>query len=802
MSADRVAQKTDPFETADGQKAIDGLLRAAAVCARPESNLGECLRALLDAAIAISAADKGNIQLLDESDGALKISVQRGFDRPFLDFFAIVHADGVSACGAALGVGSRISVEDVTTSEIFAGGPSLQILLEAGVRAVQSTPLIASDGAVLGMISTHRARPGPFDAAVTARLDLLARLAADYLMKRRADQELRRSQAWLKGQKEAFQASMNGASLSGSLEILVRSAVEHAGNDSRASFFLLRADRSAIRHVAGMTPEYGRVVGDFPVGPAAIGCGLAAYTGKPVICPDVLLDPAWAPYLWLARQFDYRATWSFPVKSDRGEVVGTFCVYCRHPREITPHDIEVATALTNAAGVILARHAATAQRDKAEAIVESHAADLRDMFDAAAVGMTRCSGETMTYLDCNETYASIAGRPRHQIVGHTIEEVMGHEAMELIRPYVEWALRGERVQYEIELPWSAAGPKWIEVNYTPRPAGKEGRVAEWMGTIIDISGRKRAESQLRRHHEELEGALARRTNEVQLAERALARTDRMAAVGTMAAGMAHDIKNILMPLSARVDIVLADSELEGEARTDLAVVVALIDHLREMARNLELFSRDPEQEGSEGTTDLAAWWSRVKGLIESSLEPGKRHAQRWIRINPELPDGLPSLAIAPHRLTQAVLNLVHNARDAIVAAAPGGSGVGDHRGCITVRAEPGPAPAFVSLSVIDDGCGMDVETAHRSVEPFFTTKSRPGASGSSGSGLGLWLARAICDRSGGRLEIESESGKGTTVTLQIPVAGSSPGTTGIGPVRPELTEARGLGSTSPQTSTD
>jgi signal transduction histidine kinase len=149
-----------------------------------------------------------------------------------------------------------------------------------------------------------------------------------------------------------------------------------------------------------------------------------------------------------------------------------------------------------------------------------------------------------------------------------------------------------------------------------------------------------------------------------------------------------------------------------------------------------------------------------------------------------------------------VLNLVHNARDAIVAAGPGSSGMGHHRGCITVRAEPGPAPAFVSLSVIDDGCGMDVETAHRSVEPFFTTKSRPGASGSSGSGLGLWLARAICDRAGGRLEIESESGKGTTITLRIPVAASSPGATGTGLVRPEVSEARGLGSTSPQTSTD
>src|SRR5262249_51605979 len=96
---------------------------------------------------------------------------------------------------------------------------------------------------------------------------------------------------------------------------------------------------------------FGFLGDGFPAGADAIGCGLAAYIRKPVICPDVLLDPSWVPYLWLARRFDYRATWSFPVPNEDGKVVGTFCVYCRQSRDMTPHDLEVATALTHAAAV-------------------------------------------------------------------------------------------------------------------------------------------------------------------------------------------------------------------------------------------------------------------------------------------------------------------------------------------------------------------------------------------------------------------------------------------------------------------
>lgn len=143
------------------------------------------LAEMLDAAIELSHADMGNIQLLEH--GVLKIVAQRGFEAPFLEFFGSVH-DGMAACGAALQRGERIIVEDVSTSEIFQGTLALPVMLEANARAVQSTPLISRSGDIIGMFSTHFKTPHRPTEHELRMLDVLARQAADLL-------ELRQSEA-------------------------------------------------------------------------------------------------------------------------------------------------------------------------------------------------------------------------------------------------------------------------------------------------------------------------------------------------------------------------------------------------------------------------------------------------------------------------------------------------------------------------------------------------------------------------------------------------------------------------------
>ena len=143
----------------------------------------ELLGEILDAGIEITAADMGDIQLLDDA-GRLSIAAHRGFDAPI--FLGELH-DGIDR-GSALQRGERVIVEDVVSSPIFAGTPALDALLAVKARAVQSTPLVSRSGKVLGVFSTHYRRPCRPSARELQLLDLLARQAADLIERKRAEE--------------------------------------------------------------------------------------------------------------------------------------------------------------------------------------------------------------------------------------------------------------------------------------------------------------------------------------------------------------------------------------------------------------------------------------------------------------------------------------------------------------------------------------------------------------------------------------------------------------------------------------
>ena len=139
----------------------------------------EVLEAALEAAIDVTGADMGNVQLAS-ADG-LRIVAQRGFDAPFLQYFALVTAETASACGKALRLGQRVVVTDVASDQIFAGTPAAEVMEAAGARAVQSTPLVAASGWIAGMLSTHFTDPGAPSEEALARVDQIARRTAAWL---------------------------------------------------------------------------------------------------------------------------------------------------------------------------------------------------------------------------------------------------------------------------------------------------------------------------------------------------------------------------------------------------------------------------------------------------------------------------------------------------------------------------------------------------------------------------------------------------------------------------------------------
>jgi GAF domain-containing protein len=147
--------------------------------ARLRAPLPVRLEAALEASLAATGATKGTVQVSDRN--ALLLAAQRGFDEPFTRIFSRFSVDTRSPCGLARMEGRRVVVADIATSPVCAQDPAREVMLAEGVAALQCTPLIAGDGRVLGLLSTHYPDPGEPAAVDLAAIDAIVPRAAAWL---------------------------------------------------------------------------------------------------------------------------------------------------------------------------------------------------------------------------------------------------------------------------------------------------------------------------------------------------------------------------------------------------------------------------------------------------------------------------------------------------------------------------------------------------------------------------------------------------------------------------------------------
>lgn len=351
-------------------------------------------------------------------------------------------------------------------------------------------------------------------------------------------------------------------------------------------------------------------------------------------------------------------------------------------------------------------------------------------------------------IDCNRSFARIFGFP-------SVDYALGYDGRLL------FATRGDRQKafkqfkvlqtldyYEMELVRPDGHHVWVIANILGIK-NDEGKLTQIRGFLFDNTPRKNLENQLRE-------------------------SQKMEGLGRLAGGVAHDFNNLLTVINGYSELLLAELPQDSPYLTDVREILHAGLRASELTSQLLAFSR--RQVITPKTLDLNAVVSAMETMLQRLLN-------ERVKLILELDRFLPTLVADKGQLEQVIMNLVLNARDAMVEG-----------GVLTVRTRavtvdtsiytgqelilPGN---YAELIVTDTGAGMDEETQKKIFEPFFTTKQQ-----GKGTGLGLAMVYGIVQQSSGILKVESQLGRGTSFSILFP---GNPPQEGEAPPIPEEFQA-------------
>jgi two-component system NtrC family sensor kinase len=699
---------------------------------------------ILEAAIEITGADMGNIQLLDGD--ALKIVAHRGFDAPFLAFFNTVH-EGLAACGAALQRGERVIVDDVAASPLFVGSPAGDVMLAAQARAVQSTPLITRAGRVLGMFSTHYRTPQRPAPHALSLLDVLARQAADVIERAQAEDIIHRRTT-------QFETLLNAAPL-GVYVVDADFRLQQVNPTARPVFGdipdLIGRDFAEVIHRL-WSPEYAEEI------VRLFRHTLA--TGEPYITPErseERRDRGVVEYYeWQIHRI--------PLPDGRHGVVCYFRDISTqvHARQaIAASEARYRTLAATLDQRVQERTALlaliqdvtrAANEAPSSTVALQYALDrlcaytgwpVGHVYLAVTPGVDRWAPTPLWHLDDPERFAVFQQATQALEVvasANLIGQVGRGQPAWLREVATDPAFLRRHAAQAAGLRTGMAWPLLVghEVAgvlefYTPEPLPPNPALLEVMTQIGLQLGRalerERAAAQAQHQHA------------------ALLQREKLAAMSTMLASVAHELNNPLASIGLHAEL-LRDEAGEGPLAEPVAAITQAAARCERLVRQFLTLAR--EHPPARAVVALNTLVPETVELLAYALRVDNVH------VHLHLDDQVPPLWGDPHQLQQVLLNLLTNAQHAL-RAAPGTREV-----TLTTRYDA--APQQVTLLVADTGPGIPPALQARIFEPFFTTKP-PGV----GTGLGLPLCRGIVEAHGGTLDVTSTVGQGATFRLTLPV---------------------------------
>ncbi len=403
-------------------------------------------------------------------------------------------------------------------------------------------------------------------------------------------------------------------------------------------------------------------------------------------------------------------------------------------------DVEISLGTAGQLAVVFIRHL---REDPQEAAHERY----RLVFDNAPVGLLHFDAQAVV-TDCNDAMLEIIGSTKAVVIGVNMFSLEGEPTRDAIVRLVRRALEGKPGRYEGPYR-SKTGQKTTHIQALLAPIHGPAGVMGGISIVEDVTERKRIDV-------------------------TLARADRMASIGTLAAGVAHEINNPLVYVTLGLELI--ERELErlrsrpqpaseedwGRLRTWCADALEGAERVRSIVRDLRTFSRADEERAVPVD---------VERVLESSINVAISHIRPRAMLLREYQPLLPVLA-DESRIGQVFLNLLINAAQAIPEGAPA-------QNRIVVRTRQGPAHESI-VEIEDTGVGIEPWKMERIFEPFWTDKPV-----GVGTGLGLSIVHGIVSTLGGEIQVQSEPGRGSTFRVTLP---SQSATMAAGSPPPPLTQ--------------
>jgi PAS domain S-box-containing protein len=327
----------------------------------------------------------------------------------------------------------------------------------------------------------------------------------------------------------------------------------------------------------------------------------------------------------------------------------------------------------------------------------------------------------------------LANQRAAEIVGYETDEMNGQNIIDFIS--ADWV----PVINQLFISGSQLAVEQEEVNFL-RKEGGEAQCAINAGPVIDEEG-------------ELQGytIFINDLTETRSLREQLYTAEKMAAVGRLAGGIAHEFNNIHAAIQGTAELVLQQPNLAAEDREDLVSIRRLVRRASHITQQLLVFARKtpPHRE-----------MVNLNDLVEANLKIIKKeYSTEGISLVHACPGKAPELSLDPGRVGQLLMALIINARDAILEH-------GDEK---LISIETGVEDDWAYVTVTDTGVGISLEAQSKIFEPFYTTKGALGGSTIPGTGLGLSVAHSIAREHGGEIKVASELGGGATFTVWLPM---------------------------------